>query len=127
MLNSIKQYIGVIKQSSVRNSMYCIVNYNTISVKLTKLLYRNGLISHYRVYINNNRLSIILYFKFLNSKNIIQEINYFKIPLFITNHNIYNRYGKDSLLVLSTSYGFFTSQELRQIGIGGEVVMEIRC
>lgn len=135
--NYLSKFISCIKQASLKNSLFTIIEFNCINIELTKLFFRNGLITHYSVYFkqtNSNtefhKKFIILYFKVYESLNTIRNINIISKPgrrIYLKKKDLFHSYGKFNFCVVSTSMGFYTINELRQIGIGGELLMEIDC
>jgi small subunit ribosomal protein S8 len=135
--NYLSKFISCIKQASLKNSLFTIIEYSDINLDLTKVFFRNGLISHYSVYIKNKDLNrnisnkvIIMYFKIVDSSNTIRNIQMLSKPgrrIYIKKKDLFHSYGKFNFCIVSTSMGFYTINELRQIGIGGELLMEIDC
>lgn len=141
MLHSFSKFVSCIKQASLRNSNYAVLNYTIINLDLTKVLYRNGLISHYNIQTSNfckghslykpkSFQLIVIYFKYYDSFNAIRDIKQISKSgrrIYITNKDMFNSYSKYSFSIISTSFGFYTINELRQLGIGGELLIELIC
>lgn len=136
-LNSISKYISCLKQGSLRNSIYVIVDFTYSNLELTKLLFKHGFITHYTL-LNRNygknlnllKKVIVIFFKYNGYINVIQNIKQISKPgrrIYIDKQKLLYTYGKNSFYILSTSHGFYTIHELRQLGIGGELLIEINC
>lgn len=134
--NSISKFISCVNQACKKNSIYTVLEFSRINLSLVQLIYRNGLLTHYHInsFFNTSKRrvikSITLYFKIGYSYNTIRTINHISKPgrrIYVTKQNVFHKFGKYNFAILSTSMGFFTINEARQLGIGGELLMEIDC
>jgi small subunit ribosomal protein S8 len=131
--NYLSKFISGVNQACKKKSTYAVVEYNTLNIELSKLLFRNGLLTHYFFYDKLSKYKhkvIVLYFKFSDIHNSIRFIKQISKPgrrIYVSKQNVFHTFGKYNFSVLSTSMGFFTLNEVRQIGIGGELLMEIDC
>ena len=129
----LSKFISSVNQASKRNSIYAVVDHSVLNVELTKVLFRNGFLTHYAVFSSQHsdvKKYIRLYFKQTESSNPIKSIQQISKPgrrIYITNNNIFQQFGKFHLCLVSTSMGIYTLNELRQIGVGGELLASIEC
>ena len=114
-----------IKNSILHNSLFCKLPYSNYNFKISKVLYKNGLVSHYKIL--KTKKIILLYLKYYNNINVIRD---FKIlstsSKYISTNSKVLIYRKNSLLV-STSKGIFLSNNVKNYNIGGKVLFFINC
>lgn len=91
-------------------------------LKFIKILLKEGFIQNYKFSTKNENI-IYIFLKINNFKKII----YISKPSkknYIKSKQIRNKSG---FFILSTSYGFFTNQELLKYKYGGELICQILC
>ena len=134
--SSIAKFVSSVNQACKKNSTYAVVDYNKTTFHLSKLMFRNGLLTHYSIrsmYTDNNlepKLFIVLYFRTNQVTNSVRYIKQISKPgrrIYISKKDIFHLFSKYSFAILSTSMGFRTLNEARQLGIGGEFIIEIDC
>ena len=108
-------------------AVFCKIPYNNLNINISKVLFKNGLVSHYKKYMSFNNVYIILYFKYFENKNVIRDIKIIsKSSRAVTTNNKNMKFKKNSLL-LSTSNGFYIQSNYRSYRIGGKVMFFINC
>jgi small subunit ribosomal protein S8 len=131
--NYLSKFISCVNQACLKRSTYATIEYHSLTLQLCKLFFRNGLLTHYYIshdLHNYNKIVIILFFKYSHEHNSIRFIKQISKPgrrLYVSKQNVFHAFGKFNFSVVSTSMGFYTLNEVRQLGIGGELLMEIDC
>lgn len=120
-------FVAQLNLGSSRRVRYITVNYSKLTINITKLLYKEGVI---RLYLLKGT-KILIYFKYLKGCNLFK----FKIiskpgnRLFWSLRNLSLKYSKENFsgfFVLSTPLGLITSNEtLLFRHISGEVLFKI--
>lgn len=129
----LSKFISSVNQSCKKNAIYTVIDYSILNLELTKVLFRNGFLTHYTIVTTETKESkkfISIYFKQTELINPIKSMKQISKPgrrIYITNNNIFQQFGKYHLCLVSTSMGVYTLNELRQIGVGGELLIDIEC
>lgn len=123
----LSSFIAQLNLGSSRRLRYITVNYSKVIIRITKLLYKEGVI---RLYILKNT-KIFIYFKYFKGCNLFK----FKViskpgkRVYWSLRNLSLKYNKENFsgfFIISTPNGLFTSNEcLLYRYISGEILFKI--
>jgi small subunit ribosomal protein S8 len=121
MNNNLINFLIKIKNGSTINKEIITVDYDILSLKILKILYREGLIQSFKI----DSTKIHIFLRYINNRGLF---DYFKIISKVSNV-VYLKYtdicklsDKRFLLVLSTNKGLLTGLECKKYKLGGELL-----
>jgi len=96
------------------------------SLKILKILYKEGFIQGFNVDINN--LQIIVYLRFFQNKNVLSNIKFFSVPShqkFISFFDLSRISNKKTFILLTTDNGLLSLIECKNQHLGGKLLFSI--
>jgi ribosomal protein S8 len=114
-----------IKNAIMRNSLVSKLSFTKYNIKICKLLYCNGLLTHYKIL--KNKKIILLFLKYFNNKNVIRDLKLLSTNNKLISTNSKNLIFKKNSLLVSTSKGIFLSNGIKNYNIGGKSLFFINC
>lgn len=97
--------------------------FNKKFLLISKVLYKEGLIQDFWLEkCSNRKIKIVIFFKYFQTFNNFTTLKFISKPsrsLFFSYIDLCKLYEKQSLYILSTSLGYLTSNQCKQLKIGG--------
>jgi ribosomal protein S8 len=122
-----KNQLSNIKQSILHSSLTSTISYTKFNFELVQILFKNGLITHYKKVYKKNKLYFRIFLRYYETSNVIRDIRplYKSRRLRSTSDKNFKKI-QQSLLV-STSKGLMLQSDLKTYSIGGNVFYFINC
>ena len=124
MNNSIVNLLIQLKNASLVFKETIVVSYSALVLKMVKVLYKQGLIQHYRVFnISTNKKGIKISIRYRFGKPVFGNLKILSKPSnlkYLRLKDLYKIREKKRIFFLSTSLGFLTSVECKKLRSGGK-------
>jgi ribosomal protein S8 len=117
-----------LKNASLSKKEVVITPYNSLYIKLLKVLYTEGFIQSFSVNKNNTvnkQKLIVIKLRYSYNKPIFTKLKFFSTPSklnYFKVKDIYKLNEKRFVLFFSTTKGFLTGLECKKHGIGGKLL-----
>ena len=98
--------------------------YNNLAAKLTKVLYRQGLVQFYKITTDNAGNKVVrIGIRYRFGKAILHNFEFLSRPStlkYVSLKDLYKIKEKKRIIFVSTSLGFLTSLECKKLKVGGK-------
>lgn len=118
---TICDFLSSLKNASLSQKKFLIVHFNKNFLLILKILYKEGIILTYSK-INTNIIIKLRYYYNISCLKRIKIVSTASKPVFLNKFEILKLVEKNKLLIFSTSRGFLTSLECKNLQIGGKFV-----
>ena len=118
---TISYFLSSLKNASLIQKKILILPFNKNFVPILKILYREGFILTYSK-INTNVIIKLRYYYGVSSLKKIKIVSTTSKPVYLNKFEISKLIEKNKLLIFSTSRGFLTSLECKNLRIGGKFI-----
>ena len=118
---TITNFLSKLKNASLIQKKFLIVQFNENILSILKILYKEGFVLTY-FRINTNIVIKLRYYYGINSLKKLKIVSKPSKPVYLNKFEIVKLVEKNKLLIFSTSKGFLTSLECKNLKTGGKFV-----
>jgi small subunit ribosomal protein S8 len=101
---------------------------NKLCAKMLNIFYKEGFIKNYRVDPSNSK-NFVIFLKYINGTPIITQLDAVSTPskkVYINARDLWKLHNGINVLIMSTTKGFLTDRECKELHLGGEIFCKIK-
>lgn len=128
-VDTISNFLTIIRNAINVSKRTIVVPYSNICFAITKILYEEGFIAHYKQDETDKHYKVIvIQLKYENGESVIHEITRVSRPgrrHYEKVKNLVPVIGGLGISILSTNAGVLTDKQAKKLSVGGEVICRV--